>query len=507
MNIRSRERGMGMNYGLNCRVGLCGRTLIALLLICGIGLPLLAQAPPSQDTFVSSATPRTNYGSAITLVVAPGTTSYMQFNFSGVPTGAIVNKATLRLYVDGVLRNGSFDVYQLNDSWHENSLTFNTPPPALGESATGNHPFAINSSSTNQFLLIDITPVVQGWVNGTIPNNGIALALTSANGTFSFDSKESLLTGNGPEIELAMVSQGPLGPPGPQGAAESVGPQGPQGVQGISGPPGINGPDGPKGDPGPQGPGFTFRGPFSFDAEYAVNDVVTYSGSTYVATVANRGEDTPDINPIWSLMAQQGSTGPAGPTGPTGPRGSLGLTGAQGPQGPQGIQGPPGMDGAQGPQGPAGAGAGFTTAQASCFSDGVNTPQCPQVAPPTFPFGVLPFLRMTLPAGNYVMLFNADFDDENSGGTNVHIVNCEFNDALTLQTFDAVGTMVADWITTNGETFKFVSYHFALTLSKPTPISVSCVQGDSSLLPVSATGIFIRAGRLTALQLGSLTVQ
>jgi hypothetical protein len=146
---------MGMNYGLNCRVGLCGRTLIALLLICGIALPLLAQAPLSQDTFVSSATPRTNYGSAITLVVAPGTTSYMQFNFSGVPTGAIVNKATLRLYVDGVLRNGSFDVYQLNDSWHENSLTFNTPPPALGESATGNHPFAINSSSTNQFLLID----------------------------------------------------------------------------------------------------------------------------------------------------------------------------------------------------------------------------------------------------------------------------------------------------------------------------------------------------------------
>lgn len=31
--------------------------------------PLLAQAPPSADTFVSSSTAKTNYGSAIALVV------------------------------------------------------------------------------------------------------------------------------------------------------------------------------------------------------------------------------------------------------------------------------------------------------------------------------------------------------------------------------------------------------------------------------------------------------
>jgi len=36
----------------------------------------------------------------------------------------------------------------------------------------------------------------------TIANNGVALALTTANGLFSFDSKESLLTANGPELEI-----------------------------------------------------------------------------------------------------------------------------------------------------------------------------------------------------------------------------------------------------------------------------------------------------------------
>ena len=207
----------------------------------------LAQAPPSADTFVSSATPKINYGPSITLVVGTGSTSYVQFNLSGIPAGASVSKATLRLYVDAVLKGGSFDVYQVNSSWSENTLTFITPPPALGSSATGGHPISINGSSLNQFLLIDITSLVQSWLNGGTPNNGVALALTSGSGgSFSFDSKESLLTGNGPELEISL--NGPSGPPGP------TGPQGLPGPNGPSGPIGQVGPVGPQGPPGPPPP-------------------------------------------------------------------------------------------------------------------------------------------------------------------------------------------------------------------------------------------------------------
>jgi hypothetical protein len=172
----------------------------SFILLAAMSAPLLAQAPPSGDTFVSSGTPKDNYGSSITIIVGSGTTSYVQFNLSGIPSGAAVRKAMLRLYVDAVVKSGSFDVYQLDGSWNENTLTYNTPPPPLGASATGNNPISISSSSWNQFLLIDITSLVQGWVNGTIANKGVALALTpGSNGYFSFDSKESLLTGNGPE--------------------------------------------------------------------------------------------------------------------------------------------------------------------------------------------------------------------------------------------------------------------------------------------------------------------
>src|SRR5262249_20342536 len=38
---------------------------------------------------------------------------------------------------------------------------------------------------------------------------------------------------------------------------------------------------------------------------YNVNDVATYNGSTYVATVTNQGGGTPNVNTAdWSLMAQ-----------------------------------------------------------------------------------------------------------------------------------------------------------------------------------------------------------
>jgi len=127
---------------------------------------------------------------------------------------------------------------------------------------------------------------------------------------------------------------------------------------------GPAGPQGPKGDTGPAGAagkdgvGFNFRNAFDNGASYAINDVVSYNGSSYVATAAtNPGDPTPDVNPNWSLMAQQGAAGAQGAQGaqgPAGPQGETGATGATGATGPTGAQGPKGDTGAQGPTGPQG---------------------------------------------------------------------------------------------------------------------------------------------------------
>jgi hypothetical protein len=169
-----------------------------------------------------------------------------------------------------------------------------------------------------------------------------------------------------------------------------------------------------------------WRGPWLTGTAYAVNDVVSQAGSSYICISANTANSPP--NPTyWSLVAQigatgptgaagatgpQGSTGPAGPTGATGSQGNQGPsgsaatiavgttttgapgsnasvtnsgsssaavfnfaipTGQTGPTGTQGAQGPAGATGSQGPQGP----AGNTGAQGPQGSPGAQGPQGP----------------------------------------------------------------------------------------------------------------------------------
>jgi hypothetical protein len=221
----------------------------------------------------------------------------------------------------------------------------------------------------------------------------------------SLDSEPSILNPNW-QLVAASGAPGPAGPAGPQGVVGPTGSTGPQGQQGATGAPGATGPQGPTGSTGatgPQGPlgpigamgltgaqgpqglqgpagtngtGFNFRNAFDPTATYAVNDVVTYSGSTYVAIATNGpGSQTPDQNSsAWSVMAQQGAigqtgaqgaqgaTGPQGPIGLTGAAGSQGATGAVGPMGPQGLTGATGAQGPQGPAGPIGVTTGVMNA-------------------------------------------------------------------------------------------------------------------------------------------------
>jgi hypothetical protein len=142
---------------------------------------------------------------------------------------------------------------------------------------------------------------------------------------------------------------GATGAQGPVGPAGTAGQQGTQGIQGFVGP---SGPQGPAGAAGTNGSGFDFRSAFNASASYAIDNVITYNGSTYVAIAASAGPNnpTPDTNPsAWSVMAEEGAPGAPGAAG------AAGAAGSAGSQGPQGIPGASGAPGAAGPQGPAGA--------------------------------------------------------------------------------------------------------------------------------------------------------
>ena len=206
---------------------------------------------------------------------------------------------------------------------------------------------------------------------GVVGANGVGFNFRSAFDNSLTYAVNDVVTYAGSSYVAVAISQGPNNPTpdvnpaawslmAQQGATGTPGPAGPQGFSGADGATGPIGPaglQGPQGVVGANGVGFNFRSAFDNSLTYAVNDVVTYAGSSYVAVAISQGPNnpTPDVSPAaWSLMAQQGATGTPGPAGPQGFSGTDGATGPIGPAGPQGPQGVVGATGPAGPQGPQG---------------------------------------------------------------------------------------------------------------------------------------------------------
>ena len=386
------------------RTHLMRSVLIAFTLLTVFLAPTsYAQLTPTDDAYVNSSSPGTNYGATGTLVLeSPSQTSYIRFDLTAVPstyTGAAVAKATLKLFVNGVTTAGTFNIDLVSGSWSERTISYNLQP-AIGSMIVTAVPLSAANKST--YIEVDITSTVQAWLNGTEPNDGIALVANSPLNA-SFTTKENTGTSHPPELDIVFYgsgAQGPVGPTGPQGS------QGPQGLTGPAGPIGLAGPAGPTGPAG-----INNRGTWVPTTAYQINDSVSYEGSSWIALIANTDSAPANSNPNWQLLAAKGinnqgswvssvnyqvddavsdggefwiaiapnldsqpstlnpnwqlvsgsgATGPAGPAGPqgtvgpTGPQGSAGPQGAAGPTGPMGPIGLTGLQGATGPAGPVG---------------------------------------------------------------------------------------------------------------------------------------------------------
>lgn len=180
--------------------------------------------------------------------------------------------------------------------------------------------------------------------------------------------------------------------------SKGVAADGAQGPKGDPGPPGPQGVQGPAGAPGPVG--MTWKGPWTAEKTYAVNDAVQADGATYIAVSASTGSSPSSSPSAWHLVAARGLPGSSvigssvapgsscpsggvryssvdgdhyvcngdpglpglngvnGAKGDTGAPGTPGAPGAAGPKGDTGAPGPTGPTGPQGPAGPAGTIAG-----------------------------------------------------------------------------------------------------------------------------------------------------
>ena len=351
----------------------------------GVGLAALWMYPvgawaqganASADTYISSVSPGSNYGTGTAINIGGGNTGLIQFDLSQLPAGLTadnINKATMTFYVNTVATAGGVDISQVTSGWTEGGVNNGNRPTYLS-------PFLSNvTTGTNrQFVTVDVTQLVKDWVTGVAANFGVQIsAAVAAPGTaIVLDSKENQTTSHPAFLDVVIQSVGPQGPTGPQGAAGATGPTGPTGPQGTAGVAGPTGPTGPQGNTGAAGP----TGP---------QGNIGAAGPT--GPQGNAGAAGP-TGPQGSAgpTGPQGNTGAAGPTGPqgsagpTGPQGNTGAAGPTGPQGSAGPTGPQGNTGAAGPTGPQGS-AGPTGPQGNTGSAGPTGPQ--GSAGPTGPQG------------------------------------------------------------------------------------------------------------------------
>ena len=176
---------------------------VGVVFVLLLGSVAQAQITPMGDAYTNAAAPTANYGSKPLLDVDRATqTAYIQFNLASIPAGASVSQATLKLFVDSVTNPGSFNVNYVSGPWLEGAITHELAP-AMGTTIVAN--VAITGEDKNQYILINITPAVQAWLNGTEPNNGIALV---ANGAFhaAFDSKENAGTAHPPQLDIVFAA-------------------------------------------------------------------------------------------------------------------------------------------------------------------------------------------------------------------------------------------------------------------------------------------------------------
>ena len=260
----------------------------ALLFVAAVvgGLPTPAAAVLarlSDDAHTSQSARTVNFGSAPTLLVqGPGPAAaqaYVRFDLTTLPAGtrgSDIARAVLRLWVAKVTRGGLLDVHSVRGGWSEGALTAATAPGRGRDELMG---ISVSPQDRNHFLVVDVTELVQEWLDRTLENNGLVLMPNAAGVSVEFDSKENATTSHEPQLEITLRATGAAGPPG------SAGPPGVAGLQGSAGDRGPAGPAGPAGPPGPPGP--------------------------------------------------PGAAGPVGPSGPAGPAGPAGPRGGDGPPGPQ----------------------------------------------------------------------------------------------------------------------------------------------------------------------------
>lgn len=122
--------------------------------------------------------------------------SLIQFSLHHIPPTSTIIKAELELFMyrNEVQDNIQLTAHRILDRWSEETVTWDSQPLCPEEPESS---ISVYSDTPLGFLFIDVTALVQGWYDGSIPNNGILLkgdeeqnSLLAFSSHYFWDSRE-----------------------------------------------------------------------------------------------------------------------------------------------------------------------------------------------------------------------------------------------------------------------------------------------------------------------------
>ncbi|MEO8084297.1 MAG: DNRLRE domain-containing protein, partial [Ardenticatenales bacterium] len=148
---------------------------------------------PSADATVDSEQPTATLGGDNILQVARVRAaspqerwSYVRFATTTLPSGIELVSATLELKIENTIGLAPFSqaIFAVTGPWAEKSITWANRPRAIG-------PYG-NTAFGGQAITVtaDVTPLVEKWLSGSLPNEGLALEPDSDFDTVWFDARE-----------------------------------------------------------------------------------------------------------------------------------------------------------------------------------------------------------------------------------------------------------------------------------------------------------------------------
>ncbi|MGQ9493171.1 MAG: DNRLRE domain-containing protein [Anaerolineae bacterium] len=167
----------------------------------------------SEDTYIYQYDPDGNYctGDIFRLGYKQQFAALLYFDLSSIPADAILTRATLQIYATAwsgadisvgayaiarttTLCQTTWKLAQMGNPWGQPGGNDTTSDRrALAEST-------LTTSGPRKWYSFDLTALVQGWINGSVVNNGILLRATYSTNSFHFASAQNVDTSLRPKL-------------------------------------------------------------------------------------------------------------------------------------------------------------------------------------------------------------------------------------------------------------------------------------------------------------------